>query len=468
MKARILVLLAIAAAANAGWCGIDRGSGMKEIEAAFVSAAGQGWQRSADSGTLGWAESQVLDLCVTMYQATGETKWLDRLVEHADSVLSSISVGPLGLMGWRTPHYSIAFARVSASARNRSKASLIAEPADIWDVDQVAKVTGHRYRVEFPEAGGVVAQDMKTQALFGMGEETLGVARPGKKINVIPGVTLKVEGEPAAPGDLFIVQTTAPKALDYVVHDGMVLTPIAQFIALARQDAALARYRPAADRFLRIMEKHLVHKWDGHWKDVGDGRGAYLAPNDPAQRFGGCTLPHNQYAALGRAFIALWQATRNPWYRERAQAMALNFKHYLELHDDHYVWHYWDHAGPWDETGKRMHHIEDTSHGSIEVDLAIDAYEARFVFDLQDMKRFARTLISMWNGSREDPAFSGRVGDGKEPYTFKAPWVRLSRFDDQLRGLLETAISKQNASSLGPALDAAQWLAAQKDTGNGN
>jgi hypothetical protein len=462
MKALILVLLAIAAAANAGWCGIDRGSAMKEIETAFVSAAGQGWHRSADSGTLGWAESQVLDLCVTMYQATGETKWLDRLVEHADSVLSSISVGPLGLMGWRTTRYSIAFARVSASARNRSKASLIAEPADIWNVDQVAKVTGHRYRVGFPGRGRAVVHDMKSQALVGAVD-----AKAGDVINLVPGVSLKLDGEPS-PGDSFSVQTTAPKPLDYVVHDGMVLTPIARFIALARQDPRLEQFRAAADRFLRIMEKHLVHKWDGHWKDVGDGRGAYLAPKDPAQRFGGCTLPHNQYAALGRTFVYLWKATGNPWYRQRAQAMALNFKHYLEVVGDHYVWHYWDYAGPWDETGKRMQHIEDTSHGSIEVDLAIDAHQAGFAFDARDMRRLARTLISMWNRSRDDPAFSGRVGSGEGPYTFKAPWVRLARFDNQLRGLLQIAISKQSATSLGPALDAAQWLAVQKDARNGD
>jgi len=80
------------------------------------------------------------------------------------------------------------------------------------------------------------------------------------------------------------------------------------------------------------------------------------------------------------------------------------------------------------------------------------------VFDRQDMQRFARTLVSMWNGSRDDPAFAGRVGRSTGPFTFKAPWLRLAQFDDQLRALLETAVSKQKASSLDGALDAAQWM----------
>ena len=457
-----IIAMVMALNTRAGLCAGERAEMLKGIDAAFTSAAAQKWYLSSDSGTLGWAESYVLQLCVAMYRATGETKWLDRLVEHSDAMLSNMSVGPLGLMGWRTTRYSIAFARVSASAGNRSKASLVADPADIWDVDQVAKVTGDRYRVEFPEAGGVVARDMGTEALAEAAQ-----VKPGERISLIPGVSLKLEGAPA-PGDSFIVQTTAPKPLDYVVHDGMVLTPIARVIALAREDARLARYRPAANRLLSIIERHLVHKWDARWKDIGGGRGAYLAPDDPAQRFGGCTLPHNQYAALGRTFVALWRATRNPWYRNRAQAMALNFKHYLELVDGHYVWHYWDYAGPWDEAGRRMHQVEDTSHGTIEVYFAIDAFEAGFVFDREDMGRFARTLISMWNGSREDPAFSGQVGKREGPYTFKTPWARLAMFDDDLSALLGTALGKQQPASLNAALAAAEWLAIQGRAGNGN
>jgi hypothetical protein len=449
----VLVLLAAAATeATVGAAGVERDKVIVEIESAFLSAAGRNLHLSADSGKLGWGESQVLELCVAMYQATGERKWLDRLVEHADAILSSISAGPLGLMGWRTTRYSIAFARVSPEPGNRSPARLLAMSEEIWNVKDVAKVTGHRYRVGFPSKARVAVQDVNTQTLVGTAE----IGQDGQ-INLIPGVSLKLEGEPA-PEDWFAVETTAPKALDYVVHDGMVLTPIAQFIALTREDGRLARYRETANRLLGIIERHLAHKWDGHWKEIGEGRGAYLAPKDSAQRYGGCTLPHNQYAALGRTFVALWRATRNPWYRDRAQAMALNFKHFLQLDDDHYVWYYWDAAGSWDEAGRRMHQIEDTSHGRIELDLAIDSYEAGTVFDRQDMRRFARTLVSMWNGSRDDPAFAGRVGRSTGPFTFKAPWLRLAEFDDELRDLLETAVSKQKASSLDGALDAAQWM----------
>jgi hypothetical protein len=330
---------------------------------------------------------------------------------------------------------------------------VLPETQEIWAVDAVAKVTGHAYRLWFPRAGHIVVHDLNTQ------KELPGSdLEPGKSTEFIPGLSLKLEGQPQA-GDSFLVKTTAPKALDYVVHDGMVLTPIASFISLALHEPRLASYQPAARRYLEIIEGRLVHKWDPMWVDLKDNGGVYTAPDDPAQRFAGCALPHNQYLALARTFLTLHRATRKPWYYYRAAQMGRFFKANLRLVDSHYEWNYWDPAIPRDVDGTKMRHPEDTSHGHIDVGFAVDAYEAGHVFTRNDTTRLARTLLHMWNGSPDSPSFGRIVGKKDGEFTAMVDWVRLGAFDAELRSILGEIVSDWNNQNAEHALAAAQWLA---------
>ena len=105
---------------------------------------------------------------------------------------------------------------------------------------------------------------------------------------------------------------------------------------------------------------------------------------------------------------------------------------------------YWDCAGSWDGAdARRMEHVEDTSHGHIDVGFAVDAYDAGIVFDRQDMERFAGTVSDvMWNGSEDEPRLGGRVDTAEGDATVALDWVRLGRFSPRTRrimmGLLES------------------------------
>ena len=431
----------------------DRAALAERIEAAFQSQAKHNRHLSSDSGVLAWGESPLLETCVWMHRATGDRKWLDRLVEHADAIFSSTSVGGDKCAAWQTRRYSIAYAGAGAQPTNKSRARLLPASQEIWDVDMVAKVTGHEYRLWFPRPGRIVAHDRDTQRLLGSSD-----IEPGQKVALVPGVPLELEGQ-AQAGDLFFVTTTAPRPLDYVVHDGMILNPIASFISTVLHDPALADYEPAARRYLDIIEGRLVHKWDTRWEELKEGGGVYLATDSSTQRFPGCTLPHNQYLAFARALLALHRATGNAWYRERAEKMARFFKSNLRLVNDHYEWNYWDPAIPRDSEGMRMQHAEDTSHGHIDVGFAVDAYEAGVVFTPEDMTRLARTLLSMWNGSMESPAFASAVGGKAGEFVSIRDWIRLAAFDAKLREISTKLVNGWNDMGRGDMLAAAQWLA---------
>lgn len=67
---------------------------------------GQGDSLSGDGADLGWGESQFLDSYINTYRAYRDTYWLDKIVEHFDTVKSNATNLGSGNYGWPTPIYS--------------------------------------------------------------------------------------------------------------------------------------------------------------------------------------------------------------------------------------------------------------------------------------------------------------------------------------------------------------------------
>jgi hypothetical protein len=454
-----LGLIVFAATAHAGPAGnAPPPSFAQRVEDAIAAFDRSDTYKSPDSGSLAWGESYVLSAYYWMYQATGDRAWLDRIVRHADVIFANLSPGDTGAPGWRTPTYSVALVETTPDAANRSRATIHPDPARVYDIATAQKVTGHEYALRMTESSEIEITDITASRLL-----ATAPLPPDGKVKAIPGATVVIEGEPQ-PGDRFLVKTAAPKPLEYVVHDGMVLTPVAKFCAAVVADsAAPAEYRAAAHRYLRIMETELLPKWEFCWRDLPGDAGIYTAQNDPAQRFPGGTLPHNQYLALGRTYIALYRATGKPAYRERAAKMARFFKRNLQLVGDRYEWKYWDYAGPWDEQARAMAHTEDTSHGHIDIAFAVDAYDAGIVFDREDMQRFARTVSeAMWNGDEASPRVGGVVNSSKNPGIQALDWARLGRFSDRTRRIMLGMIESQTSLNSSHATSAAQALAMER------
>lgn len=79
--------------------------------------AGEGYSKSTnEGGALSWAESYLLEAYLDMYSATGDRKWLDKFISHAESVMKSTDKARnladyMGrrLAGWSSQRYSRPF-----------------------------------------------------------------------------------------------------------------------------------------------------------------------------------------------------------------------------------------------------------------------------------------------------------------------------------------------------------------------
>lgn len=443
---RMSVVWGLTMSVLAGWAATTSGVDLPnpaEVVAAFeamdkATHDGKGLSESPDSSSLGWGESSWLGNYWTLYELTGQTRWWDKIIQHFDRMIANMSDSDGdGFKSWQTKRYSTALVRAEP-LHNRGSATIRAARAKITDGDQAAKVTGHRYLIAMLDAKRYTVRDATTAKVLVPEADYAS----GKPIAVATHVNVVIEGRPAQ-GDTFSIQTTAPEAIEYVVHQGMVLTPLARFMEAAFKRPADDTYHRKAKAYLAVIEKHFLHGNEKYWTDTGDGAGAYRFTTEPTERYPNRILPHNQYLALARAWMILADATGKELFRKRTEAMARNFKRALRVVEGAYEWHYWD----WIENGQPGHSgIEDTSHGHIDVGFVVEAVRRGTVFDDQDALHLARTLLNrMWNGSTTRPMFGGRV-DTKEGKALPlVDWVDLCRWDPKVLDLVATAVTDRYA-----------------------
>jgi hypothetical protein len=213
-----------------------------QVTAAFEAAdqgcnGGKGCSESADSGTLGWGESAWLRNYWEMYELTGQTRWWDKIIGHFDRMIANMTDHDGdGFKSWQTKTYSTALIRAEA-LHNRGTAAIEVKRGKVFDIHQARQITGHRYLVEFVDGQSYTIRDA-TAAKVLVPRAAYGSGRP---ITVAPQVLIAITGQPVQ-GDTFSISTTAPGPVEYVVHQGMVLTPVARFSEVALK-------RPADDRW---------------------------------------------------------------------------------------------------------------------------------------------------------------------------------------------------------------------------
>lgn len=387
--------------------------------------AGKGYSESASSATLAWGESYLLNAYVKMYRVTRNTRWLDKVVDHFDRMVANMSDHDGdGIPGWHTDRYSVSRMRAE-SLHNRATASITPLEATVRNIQQAHEAIDAEFIVERVASNRYVVRDVTRGRVVYDGPYSLGQNIPG-----IPGFEIRLDRIPEI-GDRFRVETWAVRPLEYAVHEGMILYPIAQFIELALSDDRLeARYGEKAREYLVLIEERVSRKQERHWVQMAPGMGAYRFTESSAERFPNRILPHNQYLALGRVFLVLKDVSDEPLFEERAAQMAAFFRNSLKETGDAYTWAYWD----WVEAGRPdRSRTEDTSHGHIDVEFAVEAYRRGVVFTRADMLRFARTLTDqMWNGSLSNPSIGSRVDRQEGDAKIIRGWIELCRWDPRI------------------------------------
>ena len=402
---------------------------------------GKAYSESASSASLAWGESYYLNAYIKMYHVTGDAAWLDKVVEHFDRMMANMSDHDGdGIPAWHTDRYSVSRIR-SVALHNRGTAKISPEEARVTNIDQAHEAVDAVYVAEMMGYDRMRVRDITRWELKYDGPYSVGQEIPG-----IVGFSVKPDRQPE-PGDKFRIQTWGVGPLDYAVHDGMILYPVAQFIemALHREDLQ-GRYEEKARSYLRLIEERILAKQERYWLEVEPGMGGYRSTSSGWERYSNRILPHNQYLALGRAYLVLKDASDNPLFLERATLMARHFRRHLQETGSAYTWSYWD----WVEAGAPdQSNVEDTSHGHIDIEFAVEAYRRGVVFTQADMERLARTLTDqMWNGSLDDPTVGSRVdrrtGEGN---TIRG-WIELCRWDSRIWDLYWGLYNKLNQPGL--------------------
>lgn len=412
---------------------------------------GIGRSDAKTSGGLGWGESGYLRRYMMCYFVTHDTYWLDKVISHFDRMIANLSdPDGDGFLSWRDVHYSVGLVDVVPQG-DVGALRVVTPNGDrrVYVGRGGEKVTGHTYRLEFTSSGEFRFIDTTV-------DQRLGVVayHDPTMFDLLPGTKLKVSG-PGRKGAVFLVKTTAPQPCEYQVHDGMVTYPVAQLIVQIRKRKDLpARYQRKAEAYLALLHQHFIRRWEKTWVDVPPDAGLYAFTKNPTQRFPGYSLPHNQYLAPGRTCLTLARLKGYEGARlcaDRARKMATYFKRHLRLTDEGaYVWNYWDPL-PTENVGS---HIEDCSHGTIDIGFAISAAHHHVVFTREDLHRFARTYVDvMWNGDRENPRFGARVDTKKGGKVVWWEWIRLAQADPAIWDLaLAMFRHNRRPTSMIPAL----------------
>lgn len=416
---------------------------------------GIGRSDATTSGGLGWGENGYLRRYMMCYFVTRDTYWLDKVMDHFDRMVANLSDhDDDGLLSWQDVAYSVALVDV-IPLEPSAKGIAVATPNGdrrVYYGRGGEHVTGHDYLIEFTAADAFTVADVTDEAELG----TVQYQDP-TTFELVPGTELKVTGA-GVEGAKLLVKTVAAEACEYQVHDGMVTYPVAQFIEQVRaRDDLDEKYRERADEYLRLLHEHFIARWEKTWVEVPPDAGVYVFTDNPTQRFPRYSLPHNQYLAPARTCLVLADLEGYEGAElcgERARKMASYFKQNLKLTEQGaYVWNYWDPL-PHEDAGR---HIEDSSHGTIDIGFAVEATHRGVVFAEEDLERLARTYVDvMWNGERENPRFGGRVDTNEGDKGAWWEWIQLAEADFRVWELAMGTFERGNRpTSMAPSM---AWL----------
>lgn len=440
---------------------------------------------STEGSNLAWGESYILNSYLDLYTLTKDTAWLNKFTTHADTIVGNADdIDNDGYLGWSTSTYSpveddnwdfetadagdstlpanwVRFQSTSATALRTTdhpsgggsygvkiltestgtKWQSLYQPLNTYDPDTVyvlrmyAKTNGSaakgRAYIRDKTTGTVIASiNFENTAWEYKTLEFRTPAASGHILEVWLGHQTYTVPNGAAYYDNVKVSAKVP----YMVHDGMVGTPIAKFVRLVNQTPALSAYSTAAASYRTFLENNIVPRWESSsyigntWTSISSSTGMYKQSTNFDAFSHGSTwtyLPYNQALAYVNMLIVLYEVNGNTTYLDRAKKVAQYFKNSMVANGTAYSWNY-----AYYSSGK-----EDTSHANIDISFALEMYRHGLIFTGADMDKITDALtVHMWNGSLTAPLVTKYVdGSGDNSFTkYMSVWTELSQFDKRV------------------------------------
>ncbi len=152
----------------------------------------------------------------------------------------------------------------------------------------------------------------------------------------------------------------------------------------------------------------------------------YETRNEPGNGF---SHPNNKANLVGRWLLALYDVTKKPVYKERAEKWFRLLKSRMHPMADgtYQMWNYWQPAGPWDykPDGTPKHWIgvhPNAGYYSIDVEGIVDAYEHGLIFSRENIDRLVATALAKhayWQSlAPYSEAIQKEVEEGIKPATW--------------------------------------------------
>jgi hypothetical protein len=268
---------------------------------------------------------------------------------------------------------------------------------------------------------------------------------------------------------------------DSMLGEAMILRPVVLMAdEIMKTPALKARWGGKAAGYLELAERTFA-KWDSRdaWRDSSVG-GLWVVQYfgiDPKtgtwtegfarRKTEAFSHPDNKENHIARWLIAMYDVTKKPIYRERAEKWWQLLRSRMKTREEgkYFVWDYWDPAGPWDykPDGTTKHWVGVHPNGGyygIDLEGIVAAFEHQLVFSRQDIDRLIATNRDfMWNQKIVGAKFQRIDGGAPDPRWQDSPgvvWDALIPYDETLRKIF---VANHRPDSWG-GLSATPWFLA--------
>lgn len=241
----------------------------------------------------------------------------------------------------------------------------------------------------------------------------------------------------------------------FTVHTGVILTPILEFLRLARDSSDLKPSMGAEwDSLLTDSLEALAHHNKGYREGPAKGEGHYFGTDGEIAE-DGKHLPANWQSAMGQAHWHAWRLTGDEAQKQRALALGAHIKNRLvKAPDGAYYWQYWMPEQPVTESTPREEvQGEDSSHAALTLSLPILLAEEGELFTPEDMERFGKTVLFGMGRLGKGVLFGDITGNPKSSpdyVSLPARWLNLARWTPEVKTRIVDFYLKHGSSHMGP------------------
>jgi hypothetical protein len=414
-----------------------------------------GYQHN-EAGGYAWGESYFLLGLLRMYQAYGDTAYLDTFVDRAEHLAATTDQargvtdyrgrsGPV----WRTSNaYTAAHGVITDGA---GEAAIQVRWAGARGAESTAEISA-------------VAADTFTLTLRNPASTTV-ITRTGVSldptspnyavtvINAAYGPALRwtaidLRDQPGvAPTPAAGTIAFASQFYVYAVHTGMMAYPLALFARIVAESKDLRRRYGKAGERAGAASAAAIAFHDEEFRIV-DGVGDYVWQKGAPIPFDGLIQPYNQSHGPGQALVELYRLTRAKAYRQKITAMLEGFARGVSTDaDGAYVWNYWpphcelyngyaaaDQLSTYTPFYSAVRSIEDISHASITIEFLAAAHAAGIRHDDLDLSAIAETFVDNVIRSETEVWFriDGTTVAVPGNAVQAARWMLYARYDTEI------------------------------------